>query len=230
MTTSTSTVARGSVAVWMICAMSQPSGGVDGSMRRFPLGCTVGLAGQDEGRGVHLGDHRGPGHDVAGEQLVTLVETGVDRRPVDPDALGADLRTGGVGVAGGQGGGGDGGAGAADRRAHGDDLVLVAEQEREEPLVLGVERGSQQREAAATPVERGRVDRDRDLEALAVVAEVGRVGHRQVGLAQAVADQRGPGVVGEPTSWSRSASSSRLEKGRISVRTASSRMLVVASP
>ena len=55
--------------------MKQAAAGVD---RR-------GVAGQDEGGGVHLGDDRGTGDDVAGQQQGAVVERRVDGLAVDPD-------------------------------------------------------------------------------------------------------------------------------------------------
>jgi hypothetical protein len=92
----------------------------------------------------------------------------------------------------GQGHGRDGRLGSGHRGARVDHLVVDRQQEREQPLVLGVEPRGELRE--------GRVrigHRDRDLEALAVVADVDLVTHRLVGAVEALPGQPCAGLLGQ---------------------------------
>ena len=84
----------------------------------------------------------------------------------------------------------DGRARPGDGRARVDQLVVLGEQEGEQPLVLGVERRRERCEIEL-------LDVDRDLEALAVVADVDLVGRDLVGLGHALVGQPGAGVGSE---------------------------------
>ena len=153
-----------------------------------------GVIGQHEGGGVHLGDDRRPGDDVAGAQPCAVVDPGLDPFAVDPDrgagaqGIGHLLGVAVLGV------GRHVGSRAVRRGPHGDELVLGVEDEGEEPLVLGVEGRAQRPQPAAAAVEGVDVDRDRDLEALAVVAQVGGVGDDVVLVRHALGGEGRPRV------------------------------------
>ena len=89
------------------------------------------------------------------------------------------------------------GPGPGGRGAQGDDLVGVLQQEAEQPLVLGVEAGGHRGQPGPGAVEGVDVDGHRDLEALAVVAQVDRVHDGHVGLVDPLGAQRGLGRGGE---------------------------------
>ena len=168
-------------------------------MSRLPEGCTVAcVVGQDEGGAVHLGDDRRAGHDVPGPQLGPLVDPGGDLLAADVDRVLRHQRPGRVAVALGQRHRGDVGPGPGDRGPRVDQLVVHAEQEGEQPVVLGVEalpEGLQRARPGSASQAASTVDRD--LEALAVVADVDLVADGLLLARQALGGQPLPGVVGQ---------------------------------
>src|SRR3954453_17747359 len=198
-TTSTSTLRRGSVAVSMRRAMAlvlrvRVEGTDEETAALVDRG---GVPGKDQRGGVHLRDYRRTPHDVAGLELGAVVDVRLDLAALDPDLVPRAQRRGRVLVA----------LLELDRRhvgawpvgcsPHCHELMLGVEDEGEKVVVGGVEGLWHPLATPAAAVEGILVDRHRDLEALAVVAKVGGVRHPLLVLGDAFTGQCRLRVVGE---------------------------------
>ena len=143
-TGSTSALSTVPVAVSTMVAMISASGRMSREPGRVHGGR---VAGQDQGGRVHLGDDRGPADHVVGPQRGAVVDRGVHPTALDEDRMGVARRRWPVAAL--QGDRRDRRPRPRHRRAGVDQLVVHGEQEREEPLVLGVERGRERRRGPA---------------------------------------------------------------------------------